>query len=156
MDYKDFRRLYDGDRIVFMMGMELFLENGRDSIMKHTEKELEQAVGKQLSGFLTQEKVAAAVRTAKDFAQLKTVPLLAYASRCGFHLENEDLDVSGVCPVCGGPLIYGETAAADSDGRVGWTCQDCGATGKEVYRQVFDSHQDVRLGDGRPVPPREM
>jgi len=36
-----------------------------------------------------------------------------------------------------------------------WTCQDCGATGKEVYREVFDSHQDVRLGDGRPVPPRE-
>ena len=65
-------------------------------------------------------------------------------------------DIAGVCPVCGGPLIYGENAAADSDGCVDWTCQDCGATGKEVYRQVFDSHQDVRLGDGRPVPPREM
>ncbi|NBI68523.1 hypothetical protein D1646_17360 [Pseudoflavonifractor sp. 60] len=65
-------------------------------------------------------------------------------------------DVAGVCPVCGGPLIYGENASADSGGHTGWTCQDCGATGKEVYREVFDSHQDVRLGDGRPVPPKEL
>ena len=64
-------------------------------------------------------------------------------------------DIAGVCPVCGGPLMYGENAAADHDGAIGWTCQDGGATGKEVYRQVFDSHQDVRLGDGRLVPPRE-
>lgn len=64
-------------------------------------------------------------------------------------------DIAGVCPVCGGPLIYGENAVSSKDGSVDWTCQDCGATGKEVYREVFDSHQDVRLGDGRPVPPRE-
>ncbi len=49
-------------------------------------------------------------------------------------------DIEGVCPVCGGPLIYGENAAADYNGAIGWTCQDCGATGKEVYRQVFVSH----------------
>ena len=69
--------------------------------------------------------------------------------------EMEFKDIAGVCPVCGGPLIYGEGAAAVKNSEVGWTCQDCGATGKEVYREVFDSHQDVRLGDGRPVPPRE-
>lgn len=69
--------------------------------------------------------------------------------------EMEFKDIAGVCPVCGGPLIYGESAAAVKNGEVGWTCQDCGATGKEVYQEVFDSHQNVWLGDGRPVSPRE-
>ena len=69
--------------------------------------------------------------------------------------EMEFKDIAGVCPVCGGPLIYGENVSTVKNGEVGWTCQDCGATGKEVYREVFDSHQDVRLGDSRPVPPRE-
>ena len=39
-------------------------------------------------------------------------------------------DIAGVCPVCGGPLIYGENAVSSKNGSVDWTCQDCGATGK--------------------------
>ena len=70
-------------------------------------------------------------------------------------MEFEDKDISGVCPVCRGPLLYGEGIVPDSGGSVSWACQDCGATGREIYREVFDHHEDVRLGDGRPGPPRE-
>jgi len=70
-------------------------------------------------------------------------------------MEFEDKDIPSVCPICHGSLLYGEDAAADICDAVGWTCQDCGATGKEVYRQVFVGHRDMRLGDGRPVPPKE-
>ena len=155
MDYKEFERLFNGDRVVFMMGMELFLENGRTAIMEHTEEKLGQVIGEKLAGFFVQEKVSAVVQTAKAFAQLATTTLLSYTSKCDIRIEDADVDISGVCPVCGGPLIYGEDASADENGTAGWTCQDCDATGKEIYRQVFDHHQDVRLGDGRPVPPRE-
>jgi hypothetical protein len=31
-------------------------------------------------------------------------------------------DIAGVCPVCGGPLLYGENAVADHDGAISWTC----------------------------------
>ena len=155
MNYREFERLFNGDRIVFMMGMELFLENGRMAILEHSEEELGQAVGEKLTGFFAQEKVNAVVQAAKAFAQLKTTELLTYTSKCDVQIENTDVDIAGVCPVCGGPLLYGEDASKDENGAVGWTCQDCDATGKEIYRQVFDCHQDVRLGDGRPVPPRE-
>jgi len=155
MDYKEFKRLYDGDRIVFMLAMELFLENGRKTVAEHNRAALVQAVTEKLSNFLIPEKACEVVQVARAFSQLKTGEFLSYASKCGIQLESEDEDISGICPVCGGPLLYGEDASADSDGEVGWTCQDCGATGKEAYRQVFDCHRDVRLGDGRPVPPKE-
>lgn len=155
MNYREFECLFNGDRIVFMMGMELFLANGRIAVMENGEKELSQAIEEKLAGFLVQEKISAVVETAKAFAQLETATLLSYIGRNGMQLSSNDMDISGVCPVCGGPLIYGENAAADSGGTVGWTCQDCDATGKEIYRQVFDCHSDVHLGDGRPVPPRE-
>ena len=72
MNYREFERLFDGDRIVFMMGMELFLENGRMALLEHSEEELGQAVGEKLTGFFAQEKVNAVVQAAKAFAQLKT------------------------------------------------------------------------------------
>ena len=155
MDCKAFKRLYDGDRIIFTMAMELLLENGRNCIMEHSEEELNQAIEKQLSAFFVPEKVSEVVQAAKAFSQLKLVDLLTYIKECDIQVENRDVDVSGVCPVCGGPLLYGEDTAANSGAPIGWLCQDCGATGREVYREKFDHHADVRLGDGRPVPPRE-
>ena len=61
-------------------------------------------------------------------------------------------DIAGVCPVCGGPLIYGENAVSSKNGSVDWTCQDCGATGKEGFQRVFTTHYDVCDGDGKPFP----
>lgn len=153
MDYKEFKRLYDGDRIVFMLGMELLLENGRNAIQKHEEEELIQAVKEQLSNLFVPEKANEIVRAAKAFSRLQTAALLTYASKCDIQLGIEDEDTPGVCPVCCGPLIY--EGAADNALTARWTCQDCQATGTENYRKLFDGHCDVRLADGRPVPPRE-
>ena len=36
MEYKDFEKLYREDPILFHLGMELFLENGRDRSEEHT------------------------------------------------------------------------------------------------------------------------
>lgn len=156
MDYKGFKRLYDGDRIVFMLGMELFLENGRNAVMER-EAELLQSVRKQMSNLFIPEKASEVVKAAQAFSQLKTPALLTYASRCDIHLEGDETDISGVCPVCCGPLIYDESTDSSNDSALvlNWTCQDCDATGTENYRRVFDGHRNVRLGDGRLVPPRE-
>ena len=35
---------------------------------------------------------------------------------------------------------------------IDWTCQDCGATGKEGFQRVFTTHYDVCDGDGKPFP----
>ena len=51
MDYKAFKRLYDGDRIIFTMAMELLLENGRNCIMEHSEEELNQAIEKSARSY---------------------------------------------------------------------------------------------------------
>ena len=77
--------------------------------------------------------------------------LLTYASRCGIKLEGDPLDKPGVCPLCEGPLIYGEDASAHRPHAIGWTCEKCGATGKEAYREVFDCHYDVLDGTGKPA-----
>ena len=156
MDYKAFKRLYDGDRIMFTMAMELFLENGRNCIMEHSEEELTQAVKKQLSNLFVPEKAYEVVQAAKAFSQLKLVDLLVYINKCDIQIGDRDADVSGVCPVCRGPLTYEDGTRNKINAlAMKWTCQDCEATGTETYRRVFDGHCDVRLGDGRPVPPRE-
>lgn len=52
MEYKDFEKLYREDPILFHLGMELFLENGRDRIESSTDEELRKAVACKLSGFV--------------------------------------------------------------------------------------------------------
>ncbi len=155
MDYQAFARLYNKDRIIFVLCVEILLENGRSFIRKFTDEALEQTIEGTLKAWRVSEKIPEAVEIVRELARIKTAVLLTYIGKSGMRIDGINSDVAGVCPVCGGPLIYGEDAAAEGDSCAGWTCQDCGATGKEVYRQVFDSHQDVRLGDGRPVPSRE-
>ena len=60
---------------------------------------------------------------------------------------------ANVCPICGGMnLAYG-CAEDHNNGRdFPWTCEDCGATGKEGYAEAFDgNHYDVKTGDGEAV-----
>ena len=85
---------------------------------------------------------------------MRTIDLLAYASRCGINLEGAPVGQPGVCPVCGGKLGYQEP---DSRGYyvLNWRCLDCGATGKECYRKTFDGHYDVRDAGGDLVDRRK-
>lgn len=58
-----------------------------------------------------------------------------------------------VCPVCGSADInYGNREDCDTGALYPWTCEKCGATGKESYTETFDgNHCDVHLKNGTPV-----
>lgn len=66
-------------------------------------------------------------------------------------------DQAGVCPVCGGELRYTDNEQMDNGGVYHWICEECGATGKEGYDEVFDGHYyEVRGADGNEIPGREF
>ena len=151
MEYKDFEKLYHDDPVIFHTALEIFVDNGRDIIGFLPDAEIGAEAARLLSARFSDKKIDETVSAVRGFAGLKTLDLLSYASRCGIKLEDDPLDEPGVCPLCGGVLAYGEEAAADGPHTVGWTCENCGATGKEAYREVFDCHFDVLDSIGNPV-----
>lgn len=59
---------------------------------------------------------------------------------------------SGICPICGGKLEYGEPDDQDGGCVIAWTCSDCGATGEEGREEIFNGeHYDVKDANGVPV-----
>lgn len=73
--------------------------------------------------------------------------------RAGFH--NGITDREGVCPVCGGQIMYtGGHEFDDFGGKYWWECPICKTTGQEGYNRVFDQHYDVRDSEGNLVPGR--
>lgn len=59
---------------------------------------------------------------------------------------------ANVCPICGSMnLDYGCSEDDDHGRTFPWTCEDCGATGKEGYTEIFDYHYDVETEDGEAV-----
>ena len=56
------------------------------------------------------------------------------------------------CPVCGSMNLSYDASDDNDFGRdYPWTCEDCGAWGKERYTDAFDDHSDVHTADGEPV-----
>lgn len=82
MDFNAFKRLYQGDRVVFLLAMELFLEQGREAVISGTSQTLAVAATRTLSGFLTPDKIDDVIQTAKEFAALETRGLLSYVAGC--------------------------------------------------------------------------
>lgn len=156
MDFKEFEHLYRSDPVVFHLALALFEDVGRIQIYSETEEEFRTETVGMLSGLYKNYKIREIMQAARGFADLSTVDLLAYAARCGIKLESDPVDKPGVCPLCGGTLIYGEDASAHRPHAVGWTCEKCGAAGKEAYREVFDCHYDLRDAKGRPVDRRNQ
>lgn len=156
MDYNKFERLYRDTPVIFHLGMELFAEHGSDKISASTDQELCAAVTKKLAAFFADNKIMEVVEAARDFAGMSAVDRLSYAANCGIKLEDGPVDEPGVCPLCGGALVYGEDASAHRPHAIGWTCGKCGATGKEAYREVFDCHYDLRDAKGWPVNRRNQ
>lgn len=148
MDFKEFEQLYRDDPAVFHLGLDLFERNGRIAITDSTDQELRTDTVGMLSGLYENHRIEKIMRAARDFARLSTIDLLACAARCVIKLESDPVDKPGVCPLCGGSLIYGEEASAHRPHAIGWTCESCGATGKEAYREVFDCHYDLRDSEG--------
>nr|WP_325212304.1 hypothetical protein [uncultured Oscillibacter sp.] len=148
MDYQDFELLYRTDPVTFHLGMELFDDRGRNALSVSTDQALCAAVTKKLSELLSADKILNVVKAARDFAGLSAVERLSYVDRCGIRLEDDPVDEPEVCPLCGGSLRYGEYEMIDESRIQNWTCEKCGATGKEAYRMEFDCHYHVRNGKG--------
>ena len=86
-----------------------------------------------------------------DIAVLKE-RLEEYASG---ERKDDNTDTEGICPVCGGVIIYnGGMDRDDSGGTYPWECVYCGSTGKEGFDFHFDRHYDVRDAQGNPIPGR--
>ena len=156
MDYNEFERLYRDAPVMFHLGMELFEDQGRNALSASTDQVLCAAVREKLSRLFSEEKIRDIVRAAKDFAGLSAVDRLSYAGHCGIKLEDAPINEPEICPVCGGALRYGELEIMDELREQDWTCEKCGATGKEAYRMVFDCHYDLRDAEGRPVDRRNQ
>ena len=154
MDYNEFERLYRDAPVMFHLSMELFEDQGRNALSASTDQALCAAVREKLSGLFSEEKVWNIVKAAKGFAGLSAVERLSYANRCGIKLEEDPIDEPEVCPICGGTLCYGEPEITDGLREQNWTCEKCGATGKEAYRMVFDCHYHVRDSEGHPADRR--
>jgi len=151
MKYEDFEKQYRGDPVAFHLALDIFMDRGRDAIERLSDQELALSVTHRISSLFVNEKVVKIAKTARDLAGLKTMDLFSYAARCGIRLEDTPVDDPEVCPLCGGSLRYGDHDITDELRTQNWTCENCGATGKEVYRLVFDCHYDVRNNEGTPV-----
>jgi transcription elongation factor Elf1 len=58
----------------------------------------------------------------------------------------------GQCPLCDSESIeYGSSEVEDDGMSYEWTCENCGATGKEWYSLQFDSHGNVQDKDGKEI-----
>lgn len=146
MDYKSFEKLYRTDPILFHLGMELFENVGRISMYSNTEAELRVDAVSIVDGYFQDYKLRRMIQAAKDFSSLSAVERIAYAARCGIKLEDGPIHKPGICPLCGGALRYGKCETTDKLRIQDWTCEKCGATGKEAHRMAFDCHYQVEGG----------
>ena len=79
--------------------------------------------------------------------------MLDYVNRSELDFKKPSDPESGICPICGDALEYGVDELSEDGGSIEWTCSNCGATGEEYYKKVFDKHSNVFDCEGNPFPP---
>ena len=141
--YKDLAGLCKSNPMVFHMALAIVWAVGTEQIANDGVKF---DSGNLLAGNLQKE-------TEDIAARLADTPLpiiLAVIQRDMLPVEDKDMlpplpkkDEEFVCPVCGSE-IYPEDDHT-------WECPDCGASGTNVYGEVFIRHDNVCNGDGDPV-----
>lgn len=63
------------------------------------------------------------------------------------YLKSND---QGVCPLCGSFALDYDSPTIDGEVvDYSWTCENCGATGKESYDLIFATHRAVNGRDMR-------
>ncbi len=154
MEFIRFNSLATGDRVTLFTALELLMQNGREVIQSKEPDELTAACVESLGGFMTEGKLREVAAVSKELAALELNVLLSYIRHSNMNVKLPGAEESGICPICGGELEYGdEIAVEDESGYYKWTCSECGATGKEIYDKVFDQHYEVKDKDGKPYLP---
>lgn len=149
MRFDDFNKLVYSNRIVLLVAIDLLMENGRVFVKDTALADLVSAL-KSCGNLFAESVLTEIAETAKALSQLRTCKLLEYVKRSNLDFKKPSAQESGVCPICGGRLEYGEDEPIDDGGVIDWTCSDCGATGQEGYDKVFDKHYNVYDSEGNP------
>lgn len=149
MEFERFNQLAISDRVTLFTALELLLQNGRRVIQTEELPTLVSTCVSSLGGFVTEEKLHEAVAVSKKLADLELNMLISYIRRSRMDVKIPGAEESGICPMCGGELEYGQEITLEDDaGYHEWTCSECGATGKEYYDKVFDRHYEVKENGG--------
>lgn len=146
MDFEQFEKLAINERVTLFTALELLLQNGRALIQAKDADALVAACVTSLGGFFTEEKLCEAVAVCKELAGLELNVLVNFIQRSNMDIKVPGAEESGICPLCGCELEYGEDIPMDNGGVYEWTCPGCGATGREGYDKVFDKHYNVQEG----------
>lgn len=151
MDFKEFEQLSRRDPVSFLIGMDVLIQNGRESISGTERDKLLQKAEKSFSNLMTKDVEEQIVDAAISLASLNTGDLLDYIGRSGFTVRRPDTQEPGVCPVCGDEISYDWNAVRGCYTNK-WRCTGCGAAGKAYYERVFRRHEDIVDGKGNPIP----
>ena len=152
MDSEQIDKLAHSDRLTLVTALELLWQNGRSVIQAKDTVELMEGCVSALGTFYAAEKLCEVVKLCKKLAVLETAELIRCIRRSNLEMTPPGADESGICPICGSELEYGDDEPLDDGGVYEWTCPSCGATGEEGYDKVFDKHYNVYDGDGNPYP----
>lgn len=152
MTFGEFNKLACGDRVTLISAIDTLMQAGQTYIRGTEIAEIISELKKGGGNLFTEQMLERIAQIAKDLAQLRTCTLLAYVKRNRLDFRGPNAPRSGICPICGCELDYDMPLALADGNHIDWTCQDCGATGKEGFQRVFTTHYDVCDGDGKPFP----
>ena len=88
---------------------------------------------------MTPEFKCEVLRCAAELAKFSPWTLFAYIKEhvvVGTASETQKHD-AGACPVCGSEVEYGDGQVDENDYVYRWTCEECGAYGREYYDMKF-------------------
>ena len=149
MNYKELTDAFRENEIVFRGALVVLLTHGAATLSQPNAKERYKVSGNIIDPELQRDMLDLACRmAATDFGLLMAFVKREMAFRIPAGANQTEEGEEGTCPVCSGGLEYkGWKATDDFDAR-SWTCQDCGATGEEVFTRIFQHHSDVCLKNG--------
>lgn len=150
MTFETFGRIACSNKVAVIMAMDLLLQNGRSFVMNNREADLVAAMESCTGNLISEQTLQDIVSMAKSLAQLGTGLLLAYIKKSGLDVSMPGGQAEGICPVCGSRIDYNDDIPMDDTGVRKWTCPDCGASGLEEYRKLFERHCNVMDGAGNP------
>ena len=152
MKFGDFNKLACGDRVTLVSAIDILMQVGQNYVREAQPSEVASEIKKSGGNLFSGDMLEKIAKTVQELAQLRTCKLLAYVKRSNLDFRGPNAPRSGLCPICGCEMDYDMPLALADGNHIDWTCQNCGATGKEGFQRVFTTHYDVCDGDGKPFP----